>query len=303
MNRAARLAWLVIGWNVATIVLGALVRATHSGAGCGPSWPACQGEILPELVGATSVEYTHRVASGVALVLVAVLAPSVWRSQPRGHPARRAVDWAAGSALGEALIGAVIVLYEWVEDDASLARVISVPFHLINTLLLLASLTLTAWFLSGGGSLTGRRGRRGLTVGALALVLIFATGAVTALADTLFPVAGLSNLETAHFLTRLRILHPILAVTAVVGAVVAVRRQGFPLKLVRRVLWLSIAQLGLGALNIFLVTPLWMQLLHLVVADTIWIAFVWLAAQVLASDSARAEASSTGARQRNPLHK
>ena len=72
MTRLVRYAWFVIGWNVVTILLGALVRATHSGAGCGRSWPTCQGQLVPELGGATTVEFTHRAASGLALALTQI---------------------------------------------------------------------------------------------------------------------------------------------------------------------------------------------------------------------------------------
>ncbi|MEX0667059.1 MAG: COX15/CtaA family protein, partial [Acidimicrobiia bacterium] len=153
MTRQVRFAWFVIGWNVLTILLGALVRATHSGAGCGRSWPTCRGELLPELGGATTIEFTHRIASGIALLLVASLVAVVWRSVARRHPARRAVVWAGIAIVGEGLIGAAIVFYEWVADDSSIARVVAVPMHLVNTFLLLAALTLTAWFLDGGGRL------------------------------------------------------------------------------------------------------------------------------------------------------
>ena len=179
MTRLVRFAWFVIGWNVLTILLGALVRATHSGAGCGRSWPTCRGALLPELGGATTIEFTHRIASGVALGLVGSLVIVVWRFVERPHPARRAVVWAAVAIVGEALIGAAIVLYEWVADDRSAARVVAVPLHLVNTFLLLAALTLTTWFLRGGGRLAGRGApMMSLMVGALALIAIAATGSV-----------------------------------------------------------------------------------------------------------------------------
>ncbi|HKX75029.1 MAG TPA: COX15/CtaA family protein [Acidimicrobiia bacterium] len=304
MHGTLRLAWVAVGWNVLNIGLGALVRATHSGAGCGRSWPTCQGVALPELSGATAIEYTHRLASGVSLLLVAWLVMVVYRTTGRGSPLRKAATWAGAAALAEALIGAAIVLYEWVGDDASVARVISVPLHLVNTLLLLGSLTLTAWYAGGGGRLQGRRGRRTLILGALALVAIFASGAVTALADTLFPVSGLGDVEVSHFLTRLRVLHPVLATGVVVAALGAARVAGLPpLPLAWRVLWLSVAQVGLGILNVLAGTPLWLQLLHLVVADAIWIAYVWLAAQVLASESTSTAGLSTGLWQTNPLQR
>jgi heme A synthase len=305
MDRLARLAWGVIGWNMLTILLGAVVRATHSGAGCGRTWPTCGGELVPTLEGATAIEFTHRAASGLALVLVAAVAVKVLRSKAPGHPARRSVLWAVAAIIGEALIGAAIVLYEWVGRDDSVARVISVPLHLVNTLVLLAALTLTAWFLGGGGTLRARgRVRAWLLVGAFALVFIFATGAVTALADTLFPAPGQVDAGAAHFLTRLRILHPILAIAVVAAAAIAVRSRGPvgtpPLRILGI---LTLVQLGLGFLNILLKTPLWLQILHLAVADVMWITYLWVSAQTLASDSSSSSADETGARHEKPLHR
>ncbi len=309
MDRLTRLAWGVIGWNVLTILVGAVVRATHSGAGCGRTWPTCGGELVPALEGATAIEFTHRVASGLALVLVAVLAIMVLRSRVPGHPARRSVLWACAAIIGEALIGAAIVVYEWVGRDDSVARVISVPLHLVNTLVLLAALTLTAWFLGDGGSVRPAwgptRARAWLLVGATALVLIFATGAVTALADTLFPAAGPVDAGARHFLTRLRIVHPILAVAVVAAAGVAERVRGSdgPRGPLRSLGILMLIQLGLGLLNIVLKTPLWLQILHLAIADLIWITYVWVSAQTLASDSSSSSGDVTGARHEKPLHR
>lgn len=305
MDRVARVAWGVIAWNIATILLGAVVRATHSGAGCGPSWPTCRGELVPALQGATAIEFTHRVASGLSLALVTMLVVLVFKSRPSAHPARRSALWAAGAVIGEALIGAAIVLYEWVGRDDSLARVVSVPLHLVNTLLLLAALTLTAWFLSGGERLGGNRpSRPWLAVGAAALILIFATGAVTALADTLFPAAGVSTEDAQHFLTRLRVLHPILAIAVVTVAGIGGRARGWTAwPQVRWLALFTVTQIGLGLLNIVLGTPLWLQILHLAVADLIWITYVWVAAQTLANDSASSAAEVTGARQTKPLHR
>ncbi|HZD24055.1 MAG TPA: COX15/CtaA family protein [Acidimicrobiia bacterium] len=107
-----------MGFNVLVTILGALVRATGSGAGCGSSWPTCEGQVVPDLEGATAIEFTHRVPSGLAFVLLVVLAVLVRRATDQGHAARTGVVLSAVAIVGEALIGARIVLAEWVADDA-----------------------------------------------------------------------------------------------------------------------------------------------------------------------------------------
>ncbi len=300
-----RWASATLGWNVLTILLGALVRATHSGAGCGRSWPNCSGEILPELEGARAIEFVHRAASGVALLLVIGLVVLVWSRTLRGEPIRRAAAWSAGAIVGEALIGAAIVLYEWVDADSSIARVVAVPLHLVNTLLLLAALTLVLWFASGGNRLALQGPiRKWLGAGAAALVAIAATGAVTALADTLFPKDGSGLLDASHFLSDLRVVHPLLAISVVASAAIASRlAHGSRSPVWHPLAIVTLSQLGIGAANIWLGTPVWLQLVHLLVADVIWILYVWLAAQVLARSEASSVGDEVGFRHTIPEHR
>jgi heme A synthase len=296
---------IVLGWNVITILLGALVRATHSGAGCGRSWPTCSGVVVPELQGATAIEFTHRAASGLAIIGVIAIAFAVHRQTAKGHPARRSVALAVAAIALESLIGAAIVLYEWVGRDDSIARAVAVPLHLVNTLLLLAALTLTVWFLFGGGPLR-RRGadRRWVFAAGLSLVAISATGAVTALADTLFPVGQAASAEAVHLLTELRVVHPVLAVLALFAMALASRGQSILASATRRsIVILTGAQFVVGVLNIRFGTPLVLQLVHLLIADLIWITFVWLAAQLLSSSDAKVSGELVGARQTMPEHR
>ena len=287
VTRIARYAWFTLVFNVGVILLGALVRATGSGAGCGRSWPTCQGEVIPELSGATAIEFTHRAASGAALVLVAVLVVWVWRRVPSGEPARTGAALSLAAIVGEALIGAMIVLAEWVAGDTSMARVVAVPLHLVNTLFLLAALSLTAFWLSGGGRMSTRSHPavwRWVVLGGLAIVVLAATGAVTALADTLFPKTGPGGGESgeAHFLTDLRIVHPVLAVVAASIGWWASGRLETPRSKAGRALPLLVGLMLIsGALNVALGVPLWMQLLHLLLADALWIAYVLASAQAL----------------------
>lgn len=281
--------------NVVVILLGALVRATGSGAGCGRSWPSCQGTVIPELTGATAIEFTHRAASGVALVMVAVLVWLVFRSSERGAPVRVGAVASGISIVVEALIGAVIVLAEWVADDASVARAVSVPIHLVSTFVLLGGLVLTLFWLSGGRRLvplgSSAVSRPLLLIGA-GMLLIGATGGVTALADTLFPkegfdVAGAFDVSTSEsFLTRLRVFHPVVAM--VIGTVAASwarwnawllgGRAGLAARIVVGVV---VVEFALGVLNVVLGTPTWLSLIHLALADVLWMAWVWLGAEML----------------------
>lgn len=294
-----RWAQLTLVWSVLTVLLGALVRATNSGAGCGRSWPTCSGDIVPSLSGSRAVEFTHRAASGLALLAVVILVAMVWRRSSPGEPIRRSAAWAGLAMVGEALIGAVIVLYEWVGSDASLARAIAVPLHLVNTLLLLGAITLVIWFAGGGAPLRGRgRIRNLLVIGALGLVLIAATGAVTALADTLFPKDGSGSATTTHFLTDLRIAHPIVAVLVVVLAAWAGRGRNWG-----TVGILTLVQMAIGAANVWLGTPIVLQLFHLLLADAIWISYIWLGAGLLAKSEANWSGDEVGSWHTIPEHR
>ncbi len=294
-RRFARYAWWVLGANLAVILWGALVRASGSGAGCGNHWPLCGAAFSAHPMAATLIEFAHRMSSGVVLVLVLGLAWWARRVLPQGHPARRAAWWSLGFIFMEALLGASLVLLGHVALDASPARVFWLSLHLVNTLFLLAALSLTAWFASGHAALAAR-GRGAVSwllgVGLAATVLLGTTGAMTALADTLFPAASVAQgmqqdfSPTANFLIRLRILHPALAVLIgiylMVAGVAAAQRAGRSARhLAAGLLVLVVLQWIAGTLNILLLAPIGLQLLHLLGADLIWITLVLLTAAVL----------------------
>src|SRR5271165_3717882 len=152
MTRFARFAWSLLAFDVAVVAWGVYVRATGSGAGCGRHWPLCNGEVVPRAPRVqTIVELSHRLSSGAAMLLTAVLLGWALLAYPRGHVVRRGAAVSMALMLAEALIGAGLVLFELVAHDASMKRALSVCLHLTNTLLLLASTALTAWWASGGG--------------------------------------------------------------------------------------------------------------------------------------------------------
>ena len=304
-RRLLAFAWLVLAYNVGVILWGAYVRASGSGAGCGEHWPLCNGVVIPRApTAATIIEFSHRVTSGLALLLVIALLVWVRREYAPGHPARKGAAWTVFFMLTEAAVGAGLVLFQLVADNATMARALFMAVHLLNTFVLLACLALTAWWLGGGAPLRVREHRvAALSVLALlvGLLLTGSSGAVAALGDTLFPEGSLARAfeadpsPTSHLLIRLRLLHPAIAVITVAALMIAAPRLAragarTAVRLARAVAILGGAQLALGALNVILLAPIWMQMLHLLVADALWIAVVFLGATALGSAAAEAPA-------------
>ncbi len=296
-RRFAAYAWFVLGYTVLAAVWGAFVRATGSGAGCGNHWPLCNGEVVPRAPAvATLIEFSHRVTSGLIGILVLGLVLWAIRRYGRFHRVPRAAFAALVLTVVEALIGAGLVRFDLVAGNASVLRGLVIAAHLVNTFLLLASLALTAAWASGvetprlrGQGLAGWL----LAVGLAALCVLGASGAVTALGDTLFPVASLTDevvrglSPAARLLVRLRVLHPFLAVgvgayLAAMGAAVRILRPG-P-RVARLAVGLAVVfvvQLAAGLLNVSLAAPVWLQLVHLGLAYLVWLVVVLLTASAL----------------------
>ncbi len=287
-----RFAWGVLAWNILVILWGAYVRASGSGAGCGSHWPLCNGEVVPVAPRiATIIEFTHRMMSGVALVGVTVLWLWARASFARVSRVRTMASAAFVFLITEALLGAGLVLFNYVDKDQSVGRAFYLSLHLVNTLLLLGALVLTAWFSRGEAAV--RRSRSWLTMAALLIAaLVIVAGAIAALGDTLFPATSLAQgfrqdfSGAANFLLRLRVLHPALAVLAacyfvtVSIFVIRSKQNTVAAKLAVGVLILVFTQLCAGTLNLVLLAPVWMQILHLLLADSLWIGLVLLAVEV-----------------------
>src|SRR5688572_10806452 len=174
-TRLTRFAWGVLAYNVAVIAWGAYVRATGSGAGCGNHWPLCNGEVVPrapEL--ATVIEFSHRVTSGLSLIAIAVLVGWIFRACRPGHPARVGAVLSGVLILTEAGVGAGLVLFQLVADNATMARAMFIAVHLLNTFLLLGALTLTAWWVSVGVPFASGRSRQAVTVAIACAALLIA---------------------------------------------------------------------------------------------------------------------------------
>ncbi len=284
-----RFAWGVLGWNVLVVLWGAYVRASGSGAGCGSHWPLCNGEVLPVAPRIeTIIEFTHRMMSGVALAGVVALWLWSRASFARGSRVRTSALASLVFLITEALLGAGLVLLNYVDKDQSVGRAFYLSLHLVNTLLLLGALALTAWF--SRREIEAPVRRSSIVLAALPIAMaVSVAGAIAALGDTLFPATSLAQgfhqdfSGAANFLLRLRVLHPVLAILAacyfVTVSVVVLRGKQHPMprRLATWVLILTLGQLGAGALNLALLAPIWMQIAHLLMADLVWISLVLLA--------------------------
>jgi len=289
-------AWSTLVFNVLVILGGTIVRATGSGDGCGETWPKCGDQFIPpNATVETLIEFSHRVSSflaGLGVALVVILA--LWFFQ-KGETVRKAAVISGVFLVLEALLGAALVLFGWVDADISVGRLVVVPLHLINTFLLLGSLAVTAWWGSGFPTPSHeveRSTKRWLIVGGLVVLILGATGALNALADTVFPsesvVGDLSEKfgPTAPLLSNLRIVHPIVAIAGgLLLGWIATSRSSLASARSKRlsgaVVIIIFSQFFIGVANIFLLTPLLMQVIHLMVADILWIAYVFLWASLL----------------------
>jgi heme A synthase len=243
------------------------------------------------------------VTSGAITLVVLVEVFWAYLAFPKGHPVRGGATASMILMLTEGLVGAAIVLFEYVAHDKSVGRAAWMSIHLINTFFLIAALTCTAWWASGGASVRLRGGGRALTlviVGAIGLLVVGVCGAITALGDTLFTASSLARgladdlSPAAHFLQQLRVIHPIAAVLVALfllyarPAIAARRATPAARRLSIGLAALLVAQLLVGVVNLVLLAPVAMQLVHLLLADLVWITFVLLSAEALAEGDARA---------------
>ena len=297
LSAFAKFTWGVLLYNLVVILWGAYVRATGSGAGCGSHWPLCNGEIVPMAPRIeTLIEFTHRLMSGLSLLLIIILLVWAFKAYPKGNIVRKGAVLSMVFILAEALLGAGLVLFEWVAQDASVGRALAMTVHLANTFLLLAVIALTAWWASGGGAPVWHGNRSSLillVIGWIGLLILGMSGALTALGDTLFPVTSLAQgltqdfSSTPHFLIRLRMLHPTIAIIVglyliLLASFLRNTRSGSRIRTFSFVLTLLvIAELAAGFINVFLLAPVWLQLVHLLLADLSWIALVLLSAATL----------------------
>ena len=272
--------------SVFSIIAGAIVRATGSGDGCGASWPTCNGEIIPEFdTSSELIEFSHRSVSGVLLIITLIIFVKSFKDEV--PTLQKKIIWSLTFfVLLEALIGAVIVIYEWVGMNSSVPRIIAVPLHLVNTFGLLGAYTLLFHLTRNSKTTLNNFFDRGFKIGLFLFLLSGATGSIAALADVIFPsesfITGLAeDFDTnSEVLTRLRILHPIVAsALSLYLYSEANRLQNEYQVITKNIKLLILLGVLLGVSNVISNIILPLSILHLLMADLLWILYVYKSAE------------------------
>lgn len=283
-----RYAWILVYYTLLVIIWGAWVRVSHSGDGCGKSWPLCEGALFPNSAESkTWIEYFHRLTSGFYGIIVIHLFYLVRKQFPKNS---------LQSLLGfstlilmfiEAALGAALVLKGLVGENATLFRLFAMTLHQVNSLLLVGSTVALACSLSRQAVLSWDLKKLFLHRGLLVLfILIPATGAWAALSNTLFPSADLlqglaDDLSSdSPWILKLRVIHPLIASGFCIYWAYFFWNQSEEAEnkdLKKSSLYLAsffVVAFLFGALTLLSLSPVWMKLVHLTLAQLLWIALM-----------------------------
>ena len=278
------------------------LRASKSGDGCGQHWLTCHGEVIPsapELK--TVIEFSHRLTSGLAFIAVLILVIWAFRKFSKGSAIRKTALVSFIFIITEALVGAGLVLTGNTAETLTAARPFWMIGHLTNTFILLAFLSLTAWFASGGKTFNLKSAQPKvllfLAIAILGIFFVGMSGSVAALSSMLFPSETLTEgiakdfSATSNILLRLRISHPIVSILT---SVFLIFLAGWLRREAKENFWVSrfsnllsiliLIQIAFGALTLLTLAPILMQFGHLFLADAVWIAFILLSASFLAEN-------------------
>ena len=206
------------------ILWGAWVRISHSGDGCGQSWPSCDGQYLLESgeESKTWIEWIHRATSGLFGIAVLLMMIIAFLKFSFKHPVFKSSLCVLFFTISEALIGARLVLAGLTGSNTSLARVLTMNLHLLNSLLLTGSLFI-CWRISLGknyslsNALFYLKTKSLFFVSLIVFFIIAFFGSLSSLSASLLPshslLEGISSdfNPESHWLIRLRLLHPLFA--------------------------------------------------------------------------------------------
>jgi heme o synthase len=280
---------LALATAIATVVLfaiGGLVRGTGSGLGCS-TWPGCEpGHLFPSGTIHSLIEFSHRGMAFLVLVLSALTGIAAIRSERRDP----AVFWPAVLAfplvMAQAGLGAVVVATDL---DAGW-----VTAHFVVALLLIADVTyiaasVVARDLRGATNGTDRSFPRLtlITTGVVGLLLLVGTYVRASGAQLVFTdwplmdgrlVPALGGAATAMFLHRILAAAAMLLVLwTAIRARTAADRHPLLVRLSTTALVLFVAQVMVGAANVWTRLRPWAVVAHVALSVLIWVTVVALA--------------------------
>jgi heme a synthase len=258
--------FLMLFWiyTLIAIAWGAWVRISHSGNGCGDHWPLCDGMLIPKFDNhKTGIEYIHRIMTGLYGLFVFYIF-FVFRKFD-SDPIIKKLNWGLLIVmLIEAGLGAVLVKAELVTVNDSILRLVMMSLHQLNSFILTGISFLFA--ISVTEKIEFKFSRP-----VIFFLVVAMTGAIASLATTLFPSISLWDgiqrdfQENSHLFLKLRILHPLLAITLVGGMIYYFwekRRSRLALELFGAIL--------VGIITLLTLSPIALKISHLMIGHYIW---------------------------------
>ncbi|MGZ5344090.1 MAG: heme o synthase [Actinomycetota bacterium] len=282
---------LAVATAVVTVVLfavGGLVRGTGSGLGCS-TWPQCYpGQLFPSGTVHSLIEFSHRAFAFLVICLTLGLGILAWFDRRDEPP----ILWPSIASfplvLGQAILGAQVVATEL--DPWWVTAHFVVALALIACVVYVAAASLTQP--AAGIDRAVARGFARLTLwsagvtGALLLVgtYIRAKGPEAGLAFQDWPLMDGRLVPTLGGVTTPMFLHRVLALAAfllVLWVMVRSRtmtdRSPALVRLATLGLFFFVAQIAVGAANVFSRLKPWAVVLHVAFAVLIWATEVALA--------------------------
>jgi protoheme IX farnesyltransferase len=305
--------WLALAVALAgylLIVIGGTVRVTGAGLGCGPEWPLCNGRLVPGWDLLAWIEYVHRLIALAVILLTGAVAVASWRARSPDRWIVRLPLIAAGLVLVQAMLGAITV---WTHLEAAVVALhLGVALSYLAVALVLAFRT---WF-PALARVAGRSPLRPWLVAALgAVFLLMLSGAYTAKRGAGFacpewPFCGRFWIPTGWTNVDVHLTHRLIALVAVLlvaGVAWKARRvrgeSRWAVGLVTAAAVLMVAQVFVGAANIWFRLHPAVSVAHLAVATIVWVLLVLavLAGRALASATVQQERAAVRGAMQRPL--
>jgi protoheme IX farnesyltransferase len=305
--------WLALAVAIAgylLIVIGGTVRVTGAGLGCGPEWPLCNGRLVPGWDLLAWIEFVHRLIALAVILLTGAVAVASWRARSPDRWMVRLPLIAAGLVLVQAMLGAITV---WTHLEAAVVALhLGVALSYLAVALVLAFRT---WF-PALARVAGRSPLRPGLVAALgAVFLLMLSGAYTAKRGAGFACpewpfcggfwipTGWTNVDV-HLTHRLIALVAVLLVAGVARKARRVRGESrWVVGLATAAAVLMVAQVFVGAANIWFRLHPAVSVAHLAVATIVWVLLMLavLADRALASATVEQEQAAVRVAMQRPL--